>query len=234
MTEINCLRCRHCKLLPETDMKDRRAIIFCGKGGHRREINLIGCPLADSRPMIQNQVYTGGDKPRSATDAEKEFLKAHYPVAPWPYLLAITQRSDKMTVVHIANRLGLKRGDSPQRRREAAARIRASRMQRSEIFNEEQARYIEQCYASGLWPQKHFGRKQQKSESEAIRAEIVARVAELDKNGRVWSWESIRSHMKWKAPAYLRDTPERNRRRRQRRRLTNPETGNKETGCQQQ
>lgn len=214
MTEINCLRCRHCKLLPYSDFTRDVVPIHCTKTKRNVPAHISTmCPIADPRPMMRKGRYTGGDKRRTATEAELAFLRVHYARMTWPALMGHCLR-DRATIINIANGLGLVRGDRPERRLEAAQRARECKQSGGKIFNAAQSAYIQDCFARNHWPTKHFGQEPRKSQSEAIRAEIVARVAELDTNGKTWSWESIRSHMKWLSPSYKRETPQRNRRKR--------------------
>lgn len=186
-------------------MKVSTPVVFCAKKQEPAPLILSGCGLADAQSK-----YSGGDKTKFATDVEKAWLRVYYPQAPRPFLLAKTMRSHWMTVVHIANAMGVIRGENLARRKEAAARAHARRQKRGMIFNAEQSAYIEACFARDYWPRKHFGREPLKSQSEAIRADLIANVAALDEHSKVWTWDAIRSHMKWVSPSYQNNMAARN------------------------
>jgi hypothetical protein len=211
---IRCPRCRWCVPCTATNLRNSRTIVWCGKLGSLRPINLHGCLMADPGMALKVKGrWRGGDKLRHAHEMEEAFLRAHYPSAEWPFLTSVLGRS-RPSITHIANRLGLVRADKPEWRTAAAARTQRQRQKRGEVFNAAQAAYIEECFREDFWPRKHFGREPGKSRSEAIKAEITARVNALDVRGKVWEWRSIWAHTKWTSPSYKRDQAARNQRRR--------------------
>lgn len=198
-------------------MSKRGTVIWCEKKQDRMPLILSGCGIADPRTKYVNGRFAGGDRSRDVSEAEKAWMHVWYPVLEWSELQRVLLRP-RVNIISIANRFGIARGDCVERRKKSAAVTQSKLRERGLRFNAAQCAYIEQCFAADYWPKKHFGREPYKTKADAVRAEIVARVAALDKYGRVWPWESIRSHMKWVSPSYRRDTSSINRKRRAQRR----------------
>jgi hypothetical protein len=193
---INCLRCRHCKLLPHSKAAMEQSYdavpIFCRRLKRNWPMQLAPCPHADPRPYRARDARKGnpratGDFVKGITGVERVFLRVHYPRANVARLVALTGR-DAGTLRALCNRMGVFK--------EAAA------VKHGRQWPHPQRAYIASCINSSFWPKRGFGAKT--ARAQQIREEIVARVAEL---GPARSWLEIRKYAKSLTPAYFARAP---------------------------
>ena len=170
---ISCLRCRLCRLEPDTNMSHPMPVIFCNFKAERSCLILSGCGLAN--PEYKSK---GGDKERYTTPVEIEWLRVHYANAPVSQLRHVTGR--KLPIIsHIARVNNL-----PMRTREA---FRRTQSQGQTKYTQAQRDYIVNAYKSGFWT-RSGGRSTIPQENAVIHEKILADVALL---GPPMKWTSV-------------------------------------------
>jgi hypothetical protein len=189
---INCLRCRHCKMLPHSDFQYESVPIHCRKLGRNLPMRLQPCLAGDPRRYIvakfrKRNPATHGDFVRDMSGPERLFLRHHYPSSPMEFIEAATGRKAS-TLRAICTRAGIYRA--------------AKAIKRGREWPAEQRIYIESCINSSFWTKRGFGSKTQRADD--IRQEIVRRVAEL---GPERTWLQIRRYAKSLTPAYAARKP---------------------------
>lgn len=211
---LNCLRCRHCEVRPETDFSkamklDSRGLtvanpdaiipIYCGKTNRLRPAHIFTtCAIADGRYHAACRAVasknTGsspeGDRCKFVSGPERVFLRLHWELGDIHALAAATLRSAKSL-----NKLG-RRYDLPPRSRLAILEGVRSGLKggRTKVtgprFTPEQKAFVQECLAAGHWPKKGNSPRIHAANAE-VKAEILARIAEL---GYAFGWESVQRH----------------------------------------
>lgn len=172
---INCLNCRHASLLPHTDFNSAVPVIRCARMGDVRVACLTSCPLADRRSPRD-----GGDRCAHWTAVGVAWLRAAYPVAPWPEMMAKSGRT-RDGLKFEAKRQGLRRAHPNRTWRYAF-------IHRSNLFNAEQQRFMVEMVSKGLWPMAgKFGTENREREA-ALRQAIVDGIAA---RGQAHPWRSM-------------------------------------------
>ena len=218
-TMINCLRCRQCKPLPDTDFaREIQPPIWCDKAGEKRICIFSGCGLAVPETRYQNgnrgrKTNPNGDKTRDASEVELLFLGAHYPTLAWQQLTRLTGRT-RQTLNTIARYHHLPvRKVTPQKQRECSARARDARIQRGMHLTPEQSKLVHEYYFSGRWPYRGGHHSQEhRARNQALREQIVEAVAAI---GPRWRWTTLVRHVQYLSPAYQRQQANRRKRRRE-------------------
>lgn len=189
---ISCLRCRHCRLEPDTDMTRTQTMIHCGKMAARRVINLEGCLMTEA-----------ADKTRFCTPVEHAYIRTNYRVAPMAMLTRHTGR-DAGTLKNKAAALGTgPRVKSEDATKAGLKKARLVREARGEFVTAAQHEYIVRRHTRGDWPRTGGDNAPATlAAREALRKEIVEAVAKL---GPHWSWHSISRHAIHSTPGYQRD-----------------------------
>jgi hypothetical protein len=189
--QITCLRCRQCSKLPQTDLRDARTLVWCGKINERREINLHGCLVADANFMYRSPQHAhfkpggrpGGDKLRSLGEIEVEYFRLHYPTMPVETLAVRLGRS-----VGALRRIGWRNKITGHNR--AYGNHRATQQARGHFVNDAQSAYICSVAQSEVWPIA-TGNKSDIERNAQKRAAIVSEVAKL---GHPFGWRTIQCH----------------------------------------
>ncbi len=188
-TAIGCLRCRHCALLPHTDMA--RALdpnstpVFCAKLGRALPLRLLECPAADPRPTyvrLPSGTYDGprGDRTRNLSEPEKAFLRAHYERAPRALLCLLLARTWH-AVRNNGPRLGLTREPEIVITNRIEGRMRSG-----SVLNQAQRKYLQECRRAGRWPRQSGLPRAERVRDMALRDEIMAEMARLGRAPRNW------------------------------------------------
>jgi hypothetical protein len=197
---INCLRCRHAKLLPHTDFSKDIVPILCKQANRAVPIPFEGCPIADPCPVnyrrMKNGQYRGGDRLHKMTRVENRYLRYHFTRSPMEKMCRDTGRKAGILRTICNNRMGLKRG-------ELGPKLRG--------WPQEQRDYIRMCINSTFWPKRGYGAQTQRAQE--IRDAIVEEVA---KRGPRRTWLEIRYYAKSQTPAYLERLPRKMEEARQR------------------
>lgn len=218
--QLTCLRCKHCKLLPETNMEQTMPVIYCAIKKDKSPLILSGCGLPDPRPydVREKKIKTWrdkvGDKLKHAGEVEEAWLLSNYWDATWERITGATMRS-RLTLVSMGRHRGWKR--SPRAIRYKPEYPKQARQGSGMIFNDQQSAYILDCYDRDFWPE--ICRNSTESGllfNQGIRDVIVPEVNRLGDNGKTWTWESVRRHVRWKSPSYQRDIGKMNRIKRER------------------
>lgn len=213
---INCLRCRHAALLPETDMNHASTVIFCGKKNERSPLILSGCGLTDPTPVRKANrntdgtktgnisTHVGGDKTRWVSDVEMAFLRHCYETEKrMQYIRARVLRTPD-TIRCTARNNGFNR---PRRHLAGGCDDRTTYP-----FTPRQTRFLLAIHGTEQWTRPVNDRWF--PENRVRRSRIIARIAEL---GAPHSWTAICKHLTQQSPAYQR--------RRQQRKNSEPNAG---------
>lgn len=193
MNQINCLRCRHCRLIDGINIGDINPVIWCEKQQDRMPLNLSGSGIADPRPYKH-----GGDKPYAATAVEDAWFKRVYPDGALEAISYYTGRTI-LALMNKASKLGIRRSEhhrvivAPQYSVE-------SRRRTGDAFTVEQSKYIHECFDRDYWPRRGTTVEQDKS----IRADILNTVNAMSNNDKKWTWRSITRHVAENAPSRKR------------------------------
>lgn len=196
MNQLNCLQCRHCVLLPQTDFTQRGTSIHCGarpvgEETGPRVVNFEGCPQAAPMPR-------SGTGLRYSKVAD-EFLRQMMPRTDDKNGIARLMNRSVMSIKHHCAKLKLKYP------RSAEAIKRSSDIARNanpSAFTVAQKEYICAVSRSDKWPGEGGVKKgARKAAHSRKRNAIVARVAEL---GPAKKWNSITHFVYRQSPAYQR------------------------------
>lgn len=189
MKTINCLRCRQCRLEPDTNFGQPLPMIHCEKTGVRRPACLTSCPIAVAATRYsggsKKLVNGDGDMTFRSSAVEIAFLRVHYPTAPASWLKRVTGRT-MVELTHRARRYGFTGRhctDEGNANRRAAAQ--AGREARGQVMNVAQRECIARHRDAGDWPPTDRWHQPQWA---SLRAKIVAEVAAL---GQPFTWKQI-------------------------------------------
>jgi hypothetical protein len=184
-TEMNCFVCRHCKVLPQTDMSDPVPIIHCAKRNLKTMLIVSECALANGSPYYVGKICMGGDRLTTWHSAADAYLKAHYNRLPMPRLVQVLRRG-AAGIYHRASRLGL---TNRERRYTTAHELGRARQGTHPTWTAAQFEYLRERYGREDWPVlvgvRDMARRQARDEE---RAQIVATIASL---GPPHSWHMI-------------------------------------------
>ncbi len=199
--------------------------IHCRKVGHKREARIWRrCPDADSASRwVESDSGSmrdwGGNRTGERSPFERAFLRATYPCAPKPFLVALHGR-DWATLLHLGHLDGLMRlsGAIRAEMKRQAHIPRAARQKMGLAFSDEQSAYILARFEAGqncasfdgvppelVWPRRFGGnaplekQARLRAQNEAIKADIVAQVAA---RGPARTYDAIRRHPEYKKPDY--------------------------------
>lgn len=201
--QINCLRCRHAQLLPETNTSKASTRIFCAKKSEPSLLILSGCGLAN--PELHHYYYRkDGDKTRNVGELELEYLRAHYADGDMDTMCRHTGRKAD-TLRENARRIGLTRSRIGTTRtlKKRVAGIQRGRAAAGVVFTPEQGAFILDCQRRGFWPARG-ARGNSRRKSLSVKKRIVEGVNARANNGKVWTWKAILFYS-------IRHAPSRNR-----------------------
>jgi hypothetical protein len=189
---INCLRCRHAKLLPHSSFEYENVPMHCKKLKRNMPLRYDPCPYGDPRRYIVAKYRvrnpkTHGDFLKEISGPERLFLRRFYPTAPIEFLERATGRK-RTSLRSLCTSAGIYRSE--------AAKVRGRQ------WPHQQRSYVSMCINNGFWPKRGHGSKTPRAME--IKAEIVRRVNEL---GPERTWLQIRLYAKSLTPAYVAREP---------------------------
>lgn len=199
---ITCLRCRHCRLLPETDMSHPSPAVYCERKAEPGPLIVSGCGLADPRWRA-----FGGDKCRNVTPVERAWLRTNYPRLSAERLRRATGRNMNTMRRAVRDLNTPERERSHESRRQSGYRSAETRRRQGRCLTPEQSAYVVERHARGDWPTR--GGNMRPDGMAARRSLIEEIVAEVAKRGPAHGWKTIVYHVHLQSPAAQRKKKQR-------------------------
>lgn len=198
-TPLNCLQCRHARLLPQTDFTRRGTAIYCaaslgaGQEVGPRIVNFGGCPRAQAMPRKGNVVKWSAVAEQFLCDL---FVRAG--LAKRARLAALLGRS--VTALQVrASRLKIAHPRTPGMLKSGMDHARQSD---TRIWTEGQKQFALEKLARGEWP-AHGGSKSReiRAKQRVAREEVLVGLAA---RGRAKNWKAVLAFALRNSPAALR------------------------------
>lgn len=194
---LNCLQCRHCALLPQTDFTNARTPIYCNAVPvdlpvGERAVNLGGCAAAE--PMKRNR------DSYNYNEVAGQFIRDLIPIVPpekRPKMARLLGKSED-SIKQYATRYQIK---FPISRTRARKLIAKAQLENPRIWPGAQRDFIQKMLDAGKWPGQ--GGKGRDFRTEQMRKRLAI-ISGVKRYGPPRSWEQIKRFAYRLSPGYKR------------------------------